>query len=57
MTSLMYLNVKKKNEILLALDYKAAFDSISKEYIVWAFKQFGFGTNVIKWIDILMTKN
>ena len=37
-----------------ALDYKAAFDTMSKEYIVWAFKRFNFGENFVKWVDVLM---
>ena len=50
---IQYLNTKKRAGILLAVDFKAAFDSISKDYILWAFKQFGFGPSFIKWIDVL----
>ena len=39
---------------MLALDYKAAFDTISKEYIVWAFKRFNFGENFVQWVEVLM---
>ena len=38
--------------ILLAVDYKKAFDSISKEYMLYAFKTFGFGNNFIKWVKV-----
>ena len=37
-----YLDKSERPGLLLVLDYKAAFDTISKEYIVWAFKRFNF---------------
>lgn len=49
-----YLNITRKPGILLALDYKAAFDTISKEFIVWSFKRFNFGDKFIKWVEVLM---
>jgi len=39
---------------LLEFDYKSAFDTISKEYIVWAFKRFNLGENFVKWVEVLM---
>ena len=49
-----YINSSKQSGILLAVDYKRAFDSISKEYMIYAFKTFGFGENFIKWIQLLL---
>ena len=51
-----YLNTKNRSGILLAVDFRAAFDSISKEYITWAFKQFGFGPSFIRWVEVLMNQ-
>ena len=39
--------------ILLAIDYSKAFDKISKEFMLDAFRIFGFGTEFVKWIDVL----
>ena len=33
---------------LLAVDLQAAFDSIPKDYMIWAFRQFGFGEDFVK---------
>ena len=49
-----YLDKSERPGLLLALDYKAAFDTISREYIVWAFKRFNFGENFVKWVKVLM---
>lgn len=43
-----------KPGIVFALDYSRAFDSISKDYILWAFQKFGFGEYYIKWVNVLM---
>jgi hypothetical protein len=44
------MNSTNKPGILLAVDYKRAFDSISKDFIIWAFKRFGFGDYFVRWI-------
>ena len=49
-----YPDKSERPGLLLALDYKAAFHTISREYIVWAFKRFSFGENFIKWVELLM---
>ena len=46
---------KKKMGILLAIDFKAAFDTINIECILKSLKAFGFGPDFIKWITILNT--
>ena len=48
-----YWNLKDKPGILLALDFQKAFDSISKKYMITAFKKFGFGPNLQKWVEVL----
>lgn len=52
-----YLKVKHKPGILLALDFSKAFDSISRKFLLTAFKRFGFGTEFIKWVSVLMENN
>lgn len=51
-----YMNDTNKPGILLALDYSRAFDSISKDYILWSFKKFGFGDNFINWVKVITAK-
>ena len=50
-----HMNEANSPGILVALDYSRAFDSISKEFMLWSFKQFGFGENFVKWIHALTT--
>ena len=42
--------------IILALDFKQAFDAISIHCIIKSLEIFGFGPNFIKWITILNTQ-
>ena len=51
-----YVEVCNKTGAILALDYKKAFDSISKEYLLHCFKIFGFGDDFIQWVETLMSK-
>ena len=37
------------------MDYSKAFDSISKSFLLNAFKVFGFGTDFRKWVSVLTT--
>ncbi len=50
-----YSNTNKIPGIMLALDYSKAFDKISKECMIEAFKIFGFGNDFVKWITVLNT--
>lgn len=50
-----YYKLKEKPGILLALDFRKAFDSISKRYMLYAFKKFGFGNDFIHWVRVLFT--
>ena len=52
------LNIQRRNNaagILLAIDFKQAFDAINIECILNSLKIFGFGDTFIKWIAILNT--
>ena len=49
------LNIINKPGLLLAVDFSQAFDRISKEFMLEAFKKFGFGEHFIKWVQVLMT--
>ncbi len=48
-----YTDAKQLPGILVSLDYSKAFDSISKEYMIEAFKIFGFGSNFVRWLEIV----
>ena len=48
-----FLNMSDKAGYLLALDYCKAFDSISKDLIIEAFKLFRFGEQFTKWVKTL----
>ena len=48
-----YMKTSDKPGIMLAIDYSRAFDSISKDFMIWAFKQFGFGDHFVHWIEVL----
>lgn len=50
-----FYRLKEKPGILLALDFQKAFDSISKPYMLYAFKKFGFGESFIKWVQVLFS--
>ena len=49
-----YLDKSERPGLLLAFDYKAAFDTVSKEYIVWGIQAFQFWENFVKWLEVLM---
>ena len=50
-----YLNMSDKAGYLSAPDYCKAFDSISKDFIIEAFKLFGFGEQFTKWVKTLFS--
>ena len=43
--------------VLLALDFKGAFDTVKHEAIIRALKMKGFGTKFIEWVAALLSKN
>lgn len=51
-----YCRINRKPGILLALDFQKAFDSISKKYMICAFRKFGFGKDFIQWVNVLFNE-
>ena len=48
-----YLNQTKKAGFILAVDFRKAFDSISKKFLLHVFKVFKFGPDFQKWVSVL----
>jgi hypothetical protein len=47
--------INKKNNCLLSLDIRKAFDTISHDYLNKVYKFFNFGPNIISWLNTLGT--
>lgn len=47
---------ENRDSLLLAIDYRKAFDSVSRNFLCKIFEYFGFGDNFKKWIMILLNK-
>ena len=47
---------KKLTGILLAIDFRKAFDSLNMNCLLKCLERFGFGPNFIKWIKVLNTE-
>lgn len=52
--TLQYAKANNLSGLLLLIDFEKAFDSISFKYIQKTLKFFGFGTNLTKWVGILL---
>ena len=52
-----YLNMSDKAGYLLAVDYCKAFYSVSKDFIIEAFKLFGFGEQFTMWVKTLFSNS
>merc|ERR1711884_822817 len=50
-----YVNNKKIKSIILLIDFKKAFDTISHKFIESTLKIYNFGENIIKWVNILLS--
>lgn len=48
-----YTSLKENPGIILFLDFEKAFDTISWNFLFKSLKHYDFGTNFIKWINIL----
>ena len=48
-----YTNTNNIPGALLSLDYSKAFDTISKEFMIFCFKKFGFGNMYTQWVSVL----
>ena len=51
------MNVLDKPGLLVTIDYSKAFDNISKEFMLTAFKLFGFGPDFLNWVRVLMANS
>ena len=51
-----YINLKELPGILLFLDFKKAYDSLSWNFMFKSLEKYGFGQDFIKWIHILYNK-
>ena len=49
-----HAKAKNKTGLLLLIDFKKAYDSISFTFIKKAMRFFGFGDDMISWVDILL---
>ena len=48
-----YTNKNDIEGIMLTVDFSAAYDSISKDFLIDSFTKFGFGNSFINWIKVL----
>ena len=48
-----YTKVYNKPGLLTTFDFKKAFDSISRKYLLAALRNFNFGNSIIRWIEVL----
>merc|ERR1712002_59874 len=51
-----FCNTKKKEALILLVDFQKAFDSINHQYINSVLKMYGFGESIRKWIRIFFNK-
>jgi exonuclease III len=49
-----YLDFNNLPGMILAVDYKKAFDTISKDFVIDVFRIFGFGEQFTQWVKVLM---
>ena len=49
-----HLNHTQSPGLLMALDYERAYDSISKEFLLYSLEKFGFGARFVRWVSVLM---
>ena len=50
-----HVNSKKMKSLILLIDFKKAFDTISHTFVKNTLKIFNFGNNIIHWVNILLT--
>ena len=49
-----YAENNNKQGYILAVDHKKCFDSVSHNYNDYAFKSFGFGIDLTRWVQLLI---
>ena len=47
---------KKESNIIMLIDFKKAFDSLSHAFIFSTLKTLGFGPDIIKYIKLFLTQ-
>ena len=52
-----YCKIDKKEGVLLALDYRNAFDSVDHSFMWYTLESFNFGVDIISWIKLLYHNN
>ena len=50
-------NTNNQAGLIVAIDPRVAFDSISKDYMFYAFDKFGFGEKFVRWVKVLFTNS
>jgi hypothetical protein len=50
-----YCKVNNINGAVVAIDMAKAFDTLSHKFLTQVYKFFGFGPNIIKWLNLLGT--
>ena len=48
-----HLEISNRSGMLLLLDFEKAFDSIEWDYLNYVLRLYGFGSQFIKWFNIL----
>jgi len=51
-----FCNTKKKEALILLVDFQKAFDSINHEYIDKVLKLYGFGESIRRWVQLFFDK-
>ena len=50
-----YANRKKLESLILLIDFRKAFDSLSNKYINECLKMFNFGPSIRKWVSLFFS--
>ena len=52
-----YANRKKLESLILLIDFRKAFDSLSRKYIDEFLKMFNFGPSIRKWVSLFLNNS
>jgi len=50
---LRYTEKKSVEGAMICIDFRKAFDTIRRDFILFAFEKFNFGLNMLKWITTM----
>ena len=48
--------ILNKEEFLVTMDIEKAFDSLDHTFLISVLKKFGFGNNIVSWVETLISK-